>query len=262
MIVVDVSARAATVHHDHRFRLGGPLDGQPAGARGWPGCPRRGWGQRVRVSEEAGSRPGGADRGLTGCRGDGLGSIREDWPARSRGPAAGGSRRSRRARPASIRTGLEPIVAGVPDRRGCVRGEGQGRPCGLPVAQEPCDGAVADRLQRPVGARPHAAGTARQRRGRQGPDRGDDGRRCLRLQRRRSGRAGVVCSVDPGSGSPLVTDGPFAESTEHLGGRAIATHLPRPSCCDRSPNTGAFTGIPRRDVFIGHGRACGAPAAV
>jgi hypothetical protein len=72
----------------------------------------------------------------------------------------------------------------------------------------------------------------------------------------------VVCSVDPGSGSPLVTDGPFAESTEHLGGRAIATHLPRPSCCDRSPNTGAFTGIPRRDVFIGHGRACGAPAAV
>src|SRR6266568_327527 len=28
----------------------------------------------------------------------------------------------------------------------------------------------------------------------------------------------VVCSVDPGGGSPLFTDGPFAETKEHLGG--------------------------------------------
>jgi hypothetical protein len=31
----------------------------------------------------------------------------------------------------------------------------------------------------------------------------------------------VVCSVDPGSGEPLFTDGPFVESKEHLGGFAV-----------------------------------------
>jgi hypothetical protein len=31
----------------------------------------------------------------------------------------------------------------------------------------------------------------------------------------------VVCSVDPGSGSPVFTDGPFAETKEHLGGFAV-----------------------------------------
>ena len=31
----------------------------------------------------------------------------------------------------------------------------------------------------------------------------------------------VVCSVDPGSGSPLFTDGPFVETKEHLGGFAV-----------------------------------------
>ena len=31
----------------------------------------------------------------------------------------------------------------------------------------------------------------------------------------------VVCSVDPGSGSPIFTDGPFVESKEHLGGFAV-----------------------------------------
>jgi hypothetical protein len=31
----------------------------------------------------------------------------------------------------------------------------------------------------------------------------------------------VVCSVDPGSGTPLFTDGPFVESKEHLGGFAV-----------------------------------------
>ena len=28
----------------------------------------------------------------------------------------------------------------------------------------------------------------------------------------------VVCSVDPGSGAPLFTDGPYVETKEHLGG--------------------------------------------
>jgi hypothetical protein len=31
----------------------------------------------------------------------------------------------------------------------------------------------------------------------------------------------IVCSVDPGSGTPLFTDGPFVESKEHLGGFAV-----------------------------------------
>jgi len=32
----------------------------------------------------------------------------------------------------------------------------------------------------------------------------------------------VVCSVDPSGGSPLFTDGPFAETKEHLGGFTVA----------------------------------------
>ena len=31
----------------------------------------------------------------------------------------------------------------------------------------------------------------------------------------------VVCSVDPSSGSPVFTDGPFVESKEHFGGFAV-----------------------------------------
>jgi hypothetical protein len=31
----------------------------------------------------------------------------------------------------------------------------------------------------------------------------------------------AVCSVDPRSGSPVFTDGPFAETKEHLGGFAV-----------------------------------------
>jgi len=31
----------------------------------------------------------------------------------------------------------------------------------------------------------------------------------------------VVCSVDPGSGPPVFTDGPFAETKEHLGGFTV-----------------------------------------
>jgi len=31
----------------------------------------------------------------------------------------------------------------------------------------------------------------------------------------------VVCSVDPGSGAPLFTDGPYVETKEHLGGFAV-----------------------------------------
>lgn len=32
----------------------------------------------------------------------------------------------------------------------------------------------------------------------------------------------VVCSVDPNSGSPVFTDGPFVETKEHLGGFVVA----------------------------------------
>src|SRR5258708_23700587 len=31
----------------------------------------------------------------------------------------------------------------------------------------------------------------------------------------------VVCSVDPSSGSPVFTDGPFVETKDHLGGFAV-----------------------------------------
>ncbi len=31
----------------------------------------------------------------------------------------------------------------------------------------------------------------------------------------------VVCSVDPNSGSPVFTDGPYVETKEHLGGFAV-----------------------------------------
>ena len=31
----------------------------------------------------------------------------------------------------------------------------------------------------------------------------------------------AICSVDPSSGSPVFTDGPFVETKEHLGGLAI-----------------------------------------
>jgi hypothetical protein len=31
----------------------------------------------------------------------------------------------------------------------------------------------------------------------------------------------AVCSVDPSSGSPIFTDGPFTETKEHLGGFAV-----------------------------------------
>jgi hypothetical protein len=31
----------------------------------------------------------------------------------------------------------------------------------------------------------------------------------------------AICSVDPGSGSPVFTDGPFTETKEHLGGFTV-----------------------------------------
>src|SRR5205085_5179775 len=31
----------------------------------------------------------------------------------------------------------------------------------------------------------------------------------------------ALCSVDPGGGSPVFTDGPFTETKEHLGGFAV-----------------------------------------
>src|ERR1700727_1570171 len=41
----------------------------------------------------------------------------------------------------------------------------------------------------------------------------------------------VVCSVDPSSGSPVFTDGPFTETKEHLGGFAW-------SMCQAMPTRG------------------------
>jgi len=35
------------------------------------------------------------------------------------------------------------------------------------------------------------------------------------------GESTVVCNVDPSSGSPVFTDGPFVETKEHLGGFAV-----------------------------------------
>jgi hypothetical protein len=35
------------------------------------------------------------------------------------------------------------------------------------------------------------------------------------------GASTVVCSVDPGSGSPVFIDGPFVETKEHLGGFTV-----------------------------------------
>jgi hypothetical protein len=35
------------------------------------------------------------------------------------------------------------------------------------------------------------------------------------------GAATAICSVDPGSGSPVFTDGPFVETKEHLGGFTV-----------------------------------------
>jgi hypothetical protein len=35
----------------------------------------------------------------------------------------------------------------------------------------------------------------------------------------------VVCSVDPSSGSPVVTDGPFVETKEHIGGFTVVDAL-------------------------------------
>jgi hypothetical protein len=35
----------------------------------------------------------------------------------------------------------------------------------------------------------------------------------------------VVCSVDPGGGSPIFTDGPYVETKEHLGGFAVVDVL-------------------------------------
>ena len=35
------------------------------------------------------------------------------------------------------------------------------------------------------------------------------------------GASTVVCSVDPSSGTPVFTDGPYVETKEHLGGFAV-----------------------------------------
>ena len=43
----------------------------------------------------------------------------------------------------------------------------------------------------------------------------------------------AVCSVEPSSGSPVFTDGPFVETKEHLGGFAVVdvpTTPPRHRC--------------------------------
>ena len=69
------------------------------------------------------------------------------------------------------------------------------------------------------GTRSHHGRAAGEGHDRQGPDRGDrrppvySSSATAAWTRRTS-----VCSVDPGSGAPLFTDGPYVETKEHLGG--------------------------------------------
>jgi len=72
-----------------------------------------------------------------------------------------------------------------------------------------------------VGARPHVGGAAREGHVRQGLDRGDDAAGVFVFSDGGLDASTAVCSVDPGSGSPVFTDGPFAETKEHLGGFAV-----------------------------------------
>lgn len=113
------------------------------------------------------------------------------------------------------------ISIGVSYRCECVRGEGEWQPSGLRASRGAGDGAVPDRLQRRVGARPHVGGGAREGHVREGRNRGDDGRGVFVFSDGGLNALTVVCSVDPSSGSPVFTDGPFIETKEHLGGFAV-----------------------------------------
>ena len=59
----------------------------------------------------------------------------------------------------------------------------------------------------------------------------------------------VVCSVDPSSGSPVFTDGPFVETKEHLGGFAVVD----------VPDDAGGTVLGRQDRGRGRLAAGGAP---
>jgi small-conductance mechanosensitive channel len=88
-----------------------------------------------------------------------------------------------RIKEAIDREGVQDLLrSGLSHRGRRVRGEGEQQPSGLPGAEEQKDGAVPDRLQRRVGAGPHPRRHPHGRQGRPCGDRGDEDRRCLRLQ--------------------------------------------------------------------------------
>jgi hypothetical protein len=121
-----------------------------------------------------------------------------------------------------VAEGLETIVAGVSDRRECVRGEGEWQPSGLPVSTEELEMAlyliafndewVPDLTLEELRERATSGRALIEEMTAAGVFVFSDGG---------LDASTVVCSVDPSSGSPVFTDGPFVETKEHLGGFAV-----------------------------------------
>jgi hypothetical protein len=121
-----------------------------------------------------------------------------------------------------VAEGLEIIVAGVSYRRECVRGEGEWRPSGLPVSTEELEMAlyliafndewVPDLTLEELRERGTSARALIEEMTAAGVFVFSDGG---------LDASTAVCSVDPSSGSPVFTDGPFVETKEHLGGFAV-----------------------------------------
>jgi hypothetical protein len=121
----------------------------------------------------------------------------------------------------SSRNGLRTIPTGVSYRRERVRGEGEWQPSGLP---RPKEFEMAEYL---IAFNdewvPDLTSEELRERGKSG--------RAVIEEMKAAGvfiftdggldESTVVCSVDPTSGSPIFTDGPFVETKEHLGGFAI-----------------------------------------
>jgi hypothetical protein len=117
--------------------------------------------------------------------------------------------------------GLETISAEVSDRGESVRGEGERQPSGLPVAEE------LEMARYLIAFNEEWAPdlTLEELR-----ERGSAGRALIEEMTDAGvfvfsdgglDASTVVCSVDPSSGSPIFTDGPFVESKEHLGGFTV-----------------------------------------
>jgi hypothetical protein len=117
---------------------------------------------------------------------------------------------------------LGKILAGVSDRRECVRGEGEWQPSGLPVSTEELEMAlyliafndewVPDLTLEELRERGTSARALIEEMTAAGVFVFSDGG---------LDASTAVCSVDPTSGSPVFTDGPFVETKEHLGGFAV-----------------------------------------